>query len=446
MDDKLKKFLKTVPFFKKYDLEDPTQYHKVILYCVASILLLVSIIFLNYRKSHKHPQNEIDTPQKTISQEPLLDMPDAADNEYVLSNEDMLAAHSTVKNNNGRPGVRNIFDDIPGSEKEQKQLDALAEIEQENKANSPTLDSPQSSSSIEQRRQHALDRLGLSDDDSSPKRGSSQRRTPASSAEQRKEAIAASKGTANDVKVTHGNARSSSPEEIARKRREQAIREEEQEDQQSVTTVQSEEKTNKKVVIEQKKQPVRRSGGISSLDRDFNMSDGISSLDDDYSDTNETELFKVMFIKDERVASGQRIRLRLLDDMPVGSIIIPRNTHLSAIASIGERMDITVQSLEINGHIITINCEAYDNDGIKGLYFPTPQGAKNTQNITKEATNLASSSLGNYLSAIPGVAGLASNIASSALKFGVNVATDATNKQTTTATTTSGYTFFLVKK
>ncbi|MDR1172001.1 MAG: conjugative transposon protein TraM [Bacteroidales bacterium] len=76
----------------------------------------------------------------------------------------------------------------------------------------------------------------------------------------------------------------------------------------------------------------------------------------------------------QTVMDGQNVRLRLLEPMQAGSFTLPRNTVLSATARIqGDRLGITVHSLETGGTILPVGLTAYDLDGQSGIFIPDLQ-------------------------------------------------------------------------
>ena len=75
-----------------------------------------------------------------------------------------------------------------------------------------------------------------------------------------------------------------------------------------------------------------------------------------------------MFTRDEKVKTGQRITLRLLEDLVISGVHIPRNTHLQGVVSVTERLEIRVTALDVGGRILSFHFEAYDTDGGKGIY------------------------------------------------------------------------------
>ena len=77
---------------------------------------------------------------------------------------------------------------------------------------------------------------------------------------------------------------------------------------------------------------------------------------------------------DQTVMDGQNVRLRLLEPMQAGNVVIPRNTLLSGTARIqGERLGITVNFLEYENTIIPVELRVYDADGQFGIFIPNLQ-------------------------------------------------------------------------
>ena len=152
------------------------------------------------------------------------------------------------------------------------------------------------------------------------------------------------------------------------------------------------------------KAQVRKSGGVSSLGKGLgsSVSSGITSLGEDsqYVTEDPAHPFKVKFAYDEKIESGQRVTLRLCEDMVVEGVLVPANTHLFAICSVGNRLTLKVTSLNINGNIYSINLVAFDNDGGEGLYCP--QNSQAGKQAAQEAGQIASTTV---QSAMGGLAG-----------------------------------------
>lgn len=73
----------------------------------------------------------------------------------------------------------------------------------------------------------------------------------------------------------------------------------------------------------------------------------------------------------QTLINGQNIKLRLLEPVETGGFELPRNSLITGIAQIqGERLQISIYSLEHNGNIIPVQLAAYDTDGQQGLFIP----------------------------------------------------------------------------
>ena len=168
-------------------------------------------------------------------------------------------------------------------------------------------------------------------------------------------------------------------------------------------------------------------------------SDGIiSSLDDDFEDVavqyeGAKRPFKCMFVRDQKLTSGQRVTLRLLEDDVEGGVRIPANTHFAAICKIGDRLELQVRSLEINGRIIPLALDAYDTDGLQGIYCPETSASKGAKQAGNDAISTAGATFG----------GLVGDLASTIIRTGASIARSASCE--VSVSVVSGYEFYLVK-
>lgn len=132
-----------------------------------------------------------------------------------------------------------------------------------------------------------------------------------------------------------------------------------------------------------------RSGGISSMDDSFSniSSSGISSLDGDDREfaADESYPFKCMFVRQEKLKSAQRVSIRLLEDIVVEGQLVRANTHLNAVCTIGDRVDLKVSSIDIGGRILNLDFDAYDNDGTRGIYAPDLSNDTMVEDALKQA-------------------------------------------------------------
>ena len=119
---------------------------------------------------------------------------------------------------------------------------------------------------------------------------------------------------------------------------------------------------------------VRKSGSVTTLEDGFTSvtSSGVSTLEgaSEQFFVDEEYPFKCMFVRSGKLKSGERVSIRLLDDMVIDGQLVPKNTHLMAVCSIGSRLDLNVASIDLGGKIINLDYDAYDNDGTKGIYCP----------------------------------------------------------------------------
>ena len=94
--------------------------------------------------------------------------------------------------------------------------------------------------------------------------------------------------------------------------------------------------------------------------------------------------------QDQILTDGQAVKLRLLEPMQAGNIVVPKNTLVAGTAKVqGERLDILVSSIEYAGNIIPVELAVFDTDGQKGLSVPS--------SMEQEAFNEAMANIGSGL-------------------------------------------------
>ena len=98
---------------------------------------------------------------------------------------------------------------------------------------------------------------------------------------------------------------------------------------------------------------------------------------------------------DQTLMDGQTVKLRLLEPLQAGNVIVPKNSLVSGSAKVqGDRLDILVSSLEYAGNIIPVELAVYDSDGQKGLSVPSSL----EQEAAKEAMANIGAGLGTSIS------------------------------------------------
>ena len=182
---------------------------------------------------------------------------------------------------------------------------------------------------------------------------------------------------------------------------------------------------------------IRRSSPVTSFDDDWSTAgggSGVSSFDSggENISTDGRHPFRCMFMKDEKLVNGQRVTLRLLEDIVVDGVVISANSHLTAICEVSDRLQLNVTSYERNGAIYSLDYEAFDNDGLKGIYCPSLSGAKDqaVQQGEQMANTYAGSRMG--------------RVAQDIMNTVIQVSRSA--KGEVTVSVPQGYTFYIVRK
>ncbi|PWS32671.1 conjugative transposon protein TraM [Pedobacter paludis] len=71
--------------------------------------------------------------------------------------------------------------------------------------------------------------------------------------------------------------------------------------------------------------------------------------------------------------ASSRLRIRLLDDMLIGSHMVKKGTFLYAVISgfSGQRVLLSISSVFSDGEILPVKLDIYDNDAMPGIYVPS---------------------------------------------------------------------------
>jgi conjugative transposon TraM protein len=90
------------------------------------------------------------------------------------------------------------------------------------------------------------------------------------------------------------------------------------------------------------------------------------------------------------LTNGKELQLRLLEHIQVGDLLIPANTLITGPCRIsGERMNVTVTSIQYAGNIIPVQLQVYGTDGQAGISVPGNDAVTAAKEV---ASSLASSS------------------------------------------------------
>ena len=89
---------------------------------------------------------------------------------------------------------------------------------------------------------------------------------------------------------------------------------------------------------------------------------------------------------DQTVVSGQNVRLRLLEAMRAGRLVLPCNTLLTGEGRIqGERLAVDILQVEYDGTVIPVELAVLDSDGQDGIFIP---GSTEANAVREVAANM----------------------------------------------------------
>ena len=158
--------------------------------------------------------------------------------------------------------------------------------------------------------------------------------------------------------------------------------------------------------------------------------------------TTPTGMIRACIAGEQRIAAGERVRLRLVDAVRVGAATLPAGSFIYGTASInGQRLGIRVQSLTSDAGLLAVNLTAYDTDGLPGLFIP--DAAERT--ALKEAAASAGNNLGSGITVTRGAGQqIASDLTRSLLSGGTKYLS--AKLREVRITLKAGHTLFLVSE
>ena len=101
----------------------------------------------------------------------------------------------------------------------------------------------------------------------------------------------------------------------------------------------------------------------------------------------EPSLIKAIIDENVKVVDGSRVRLRLLDDIEINEVMVPKGTYIYAIiGGLGsQRVKGTIKSIMIDDDIVKVNLSLYDTDGLEGLYVPNSNFRDTSKDVASGA-------------------------------------------------------------
>ncbi len=105
------------------------------------------------------------------------------------------------------------------------------------------------------------------------------------------------------------------------------------------------------------------------------------------SSKDQSKLITAIIDENIKAVDGSRVRLRLLDDIEIGDIVVKKGTYLYAsMSGFGsQRVKGTVQSIFFHDDIIPVSLSIFDTDGLEGLYVPQSQFRQTAKDVASSA-------------------------------------------------------------
>lgn len=104
-------------------------------------------------------------------------------------------------------------------------------------------------------------------------------------------------------------------------------------------------------------------------------------------------LIKAIIDENIKAVDGSRVRLRLLDDIEINEVVVPKGSYIYATMSGfgSQRVKGNVKSILIHDELIKVNLSLYDTDGLEGLYVPGSSFRETTKDVASGAMSNTSS-------------------------------------------------------
>lgn len=130
---------------------------------------------------------------------------------------------------------------------------------------------------------------------------------------------------------------------------------------------------------------------ISMLDKKGNgQLAGFYPLEDAVADETQNAI-KAVVHESQTIVNGSTVKLRLLSDITVNSVLIPKDNFLYGTASLkGERLGIVIESIRYKNSLFPVDLQVYDMDGMDGIQIP---GAI-TRDVAKQSADRSLQALG----------------------------------------------------
>lgn len=123
-------------------------------------------------------------------------------------------------------------------------------------------------------------------------------------------------------------------------------------------------------------------------------SNGFYSLDDTDLAADSQNAIQAVIHETQTIVDGSTVKLRLVNDIFINGIHIPKDNFLFGTASLsGERLNIKIGSIRHGNSLYPVELSVYDMDGLDGVYIPgaiTRDVAKQSADRSMQAIGLTS--------------------------------------------------------
>jgi conjugative transposon TraM protein len=128
----------------------------------------------------------------------------------------------------------------------------------------------------------------------------------------------------------------------------------------------------KEVVFAVSTQPVENSIGLLDTSKKKQQNNvGFYSTESKNTMEETANAIEAVIPENQLLVNGAVIKLRLLTDIYINGVLIPKNNLVSAITSLNDkRLEAEVTAIRFNNSLFPVKLEVYDLDGLPGIYIP----------------------------------------------------------------------------
>lgn len=121
---------------------------------------------------------------------------------------------------------------------------------------------------------------------------------------------------------------------------------------------------------------------------------GFYALDDNAVIDESQNAIQAVIHETQTIVNGSTVKLRLVNDVFINGIHIPKDNFLFGAASLdGERLGVKINSIRYNNSLFPVELSVYDMDGLDGMYIPgaiTRDAAKQSADRSMQTIGMTS--------------------------------------------------------